>query len=259
MITVSSCGYDSNHKKACNVAYNLTSDEYLALLVKTDAWFYINGERIETRPNMLIVYPPKSTIRYGRDEAGYNDDWIHFSLKGEDQSFMDTLAIPLYKPIYPYDFRSLTNIVEPLSKVFHKNSAYTDVMVDHYLHLFLYAVMDQLSTVPAEKAPKYYLELSQLRTAIYNSPAKNWSAREMSEALYISISHFQHLYKEFFDVSCQTDIINARIRLAEFYLSTTDLSVKEIADLCGYENELHFMRQFKKFTKNTPTECRKKH
>ena len=81
----------------------------------------------------------------------------------------------------------------------------------------------------------------------------------MSESLYISISHFQHLYKEFFDVSCQTDIINARIRLAEFYLSTTDLSVKEIADLCGYENELHFMRQFKKITKNTPTECRKKH
>ncbi len=259
MITVSSCGYDSNHKKPCNVAYNLTSDEYLALLVKTDAHFYLNGKHIETRPNMLIIYPPKSLIVYGREEPGYNDDWIHFSLKGEDQGLMDSLNIPLRKPIYPYDFRSLANIVEPLSKAFHKESEYKDVIVDHFMHLFLYSVIDQLSTVHTEKAPKYYLELSQFRTAIYNSPSKNWSAKEMSESLFISISHFQHLYKEYFDVSCQADIINARIRLAEFYLTTTDLSVKEIADLCGYENELHFMRQFKKFTKTTPTECRKNH
>lgn len=256
MISVSICGYDSNHKKPCNISYNLTSDEYLALLVKTDAWFEIDGKKIQTKPNMLIIFPPKSPIKYGRDEVGYNDDWIHFRLDKEDQKFFDELSIPTSKVLYPYDFRSLTNIVELMSKSFHKNSEYTASLTNHYMHLFLLLVKEQFSTVPTERAPKLYLELSQIRTAIYNSPANNWSINALADELYISVSHFQHLYKEFFDTSCQKDIISARLRSAQYYLTTTDLSIKEIADICGYENDLHFMRQFKKFIGQTPTDYR---
>ncbi|MCR5770392.1 MAG: AraC family transcriptional regulator [Butyrivibrio sp.] len=257
MITVSTCGYDSNHKKPCNVMYNLTSDEYLVLLIKTDAWFNIEGQIVETKPNMMIIYSPKSFINYGREEIGYNDDWIHFSLNDDDSLFMKNLNIPLNQPLYPYDFHSLTAIVELMSKAYHKETPHTNEIVDHYMHLFLDEISDQLSAVPADTTPKYYLELSQIRTSIYNAPAKNWSVNTFAEDLFISVSHFQHLYKEFFDTSCQKDIIDARLRLAKFYLTTTDLSIKEIADICGYENELHFMRQFKKFIGRTPTEFRK--
>lgn len=259
MISVSTCGYDSNHKKPCNISYNLTSDEYLVLLVKTDAYFVIDGEKIDTRPNMLIIYPPKSPIAYGREEIGYNDDWIHFSLDGDDVDFFKNLAIPTSKVLYPYDFRSLTNLVELMSKSFHKNSEYTDSLVNHYMHLFLLLIKEQFSSVQTERAPKLYLELSQIRTAIYNSPAENWSVNKLADGLYISVSHFQHLYKEFFETSCQKDIISARLRSAQHYLTTTDLSIKEVSDICGYENELHFMRQFKKFIGHTPTDYRNSH
>lgn len=256
MISVSTCGYDSNHKKPCNISYNLTSDEYLILLVKTDARFVIDGEEIETRPNMFIIYPPKSPIKYGREEVGYNDDWIHFRLGSEDVDFFEKLAIPMCKPLYPYDFRSLTTLVELMSRAFHKNSEYADLLVDHYMHLFLLSIKEQFSSVQAERAPKFYLELSQIRTAIYNSPANNWSINELADGLFMSVSHFQHLYKEFFETSCQKDIISARLRSARHFLTTTDLSIKEVADICGYENELHFMRQFKKYIGYTPTDYR---
>lgn len=72
----------------------------------------------------------------------------------------------------------------------------------------------------------------------------------------LSLSYFQHLYKQFFDSSCQQDIINARLELAKYYLKDSDMSIRSLSDFCGYENELHFMRQFKKFIGMTPTEYR---
>lgn len=34
------------------------------------------------------------------------------------------------------------------------------------------------------------------------------------------------------------------------------MSIRSLADFCGYENELHFMRQFKKFVGMTPSQYR---
>lgn len=257
MITVATCGFDSNHKKPFCKTYNLTSDEYLALLVKTDAWFYLDGQKIKTRPNMLIIYPPGSLISYGRDESGYNDDWIHFSLSDNDVDIIKGLGIPLAKPLYPYDFMALTTIVELLSRSCHKSSEFTPRLIHHYMSIFLLSVKEQLNSVVSENAPKLYLEMSKLRTSIYNAPYENRSISDLSKSLFISVSRFQHLYKSYFDTTCQKDMINARLRLAKIYLSTTDMNIREIAISCGYENELHFMRQFKKYVGETPSSYRK--
>ena len=41
------------------------------------------------------------------------------------------------------------------------------------------------------------------------------------------------------------DVITARISKAKSLLLHTDLRIHEIALQCGYQNESHFMRQFK--------------
>jgi AraC family transcriptional regulator of arabinose operon len=52
------------------------------------------------------------------------------------------------------------------------------------------------------------------------------------------------------------EVIMARIERAKFYLTTTDMSIKALSDFCGYESDLHFIRQFKKKEGLTPTEYR---
>lgn len=81
----------------------------------------------------------------------------------------------------------------------------------------------------------------------------------MAEYVHISPSYLQHLYRELFGISCIQEVIQARLNTARFYLRTTDISVQSISVLCGYENELHFMRQFKKFTDMTPSQYRQKY
>jgi AraC family transcriptional regulator of arabinose operon len=53
------------------------------------------------------------------------------------------------------------------------------------------------------------------------------------------------------------EVILARIERAKFYLTTTDMSIKSLSDFCGYENELHFVRQYKAKEGLTPSQYRK--
>ena len=85
-----------------------------------------------------------------------------------------------------------------------------------------------------------------------------WNVNTMAACANMSRSYFQHLYHDTFGVSCITDVINGKIEKAKKLLGETDSTVSRIASMCGYENEEHFMRQFKKTVGVTPSAFRKK-
>ena len=207
--------------------------------------------------NSLIIFPPENYIHYGCDTVGYNDDWIHFLPDENDLDFLQKLNIPLYELLYPQDFHKLSEYVRMMSDAFHNVSSYKEHIVDSFMHIFLYAVRDELDKLSDMTGPrKYYLEFSALRTKIYNNPSSPQTISQLADSLGLSLSYFQHLYKDFFGCSCQQDIINARLKLAKYYLLNSEIRIRELAYFCGYENELHFMRQFKKFVGRTPSEYR---
>ncbi|MCR5715506.1 MAG: AraC family transcriptional regulator [Lachnospiraceae bacterium] len=256
MIHVTACGHDSHHPKPCNIEHQRNLPDYLVLLVKQDAWFEIHGQKIHTRPNMIILFPPESYIHYGRDQAGYNDDWIHFHPEAEACSFLEDLSLPMETPLYPHDFFRLSQYVLLLSDTFHGTGNNRQQIIDVLMRGFLMDLQDKLEMLPPEGDAKYYAELALLRSQIYNDPAAERTIPQLAESMLLSISYFQHLYKKFFGCSCSRDIINARLKLARFYLTGSTMTVKEISDFCGYENDFHFMRQFKKYLGMTPSEYR---
>ena len=258
MIHITSCGHDSRHTKPCNIEHKNNLSDYLILLVKEKAWFYVNEKKVETRPNMVICFPPYSYIHYGCDQAGYNDDWIHMSLPKEETSLLpNDLHIPMAEPIYPYQFHRLSQYILSLSDVFRNPSPHSESIMDSYMRIFLMTLSDDIKQhVTRQYTHKYYPSFSQLRTKLYNNPAHKWTIQNMAASMLLSPSYFQHLYKDFFGCSCQQDIIQARLTLAKFYLANSEMSIQEISDFCGYECSVHFMRQFKKFVGITPTEYR---
>ncbi|WP_321003318.1 helix-turn-helix domain-containing protein [Eisenbergiella porci] len=258
MITVTNCGHDSHHPKPCNIEHKQGVPDYLILLIKQDSWLYIDNERKEIKPNSLICFPPSAYIHYGCDIAGYNDDWIHFILDDEENNLLDRLQLPLYRLLQPHDFHKLSEYVRIMSDAFHRDSSLKEQIMDSFMHAFLYSLHEEINAVSDNALPKYFSELSALRTRIYNNPSEPRIISELAASLCLSLSYFQHLYKQFFGCSCQMDIINARLKLAKYYLINSEMTIRGIADFCGYESELHFMRQFKKFTGATPSEYRRR-
>ncbi|MDD6345585.1 MAG: AraC family transcriptional regulator, partial [Oscillospiraceae bacterium] len=64
-------------------------------------------------------------------------------------------------------------------------------------------------------------------------------------------------YRETFGISCISDVIVSKTDKAREILSTTSCTVSQVAVMCGYDSDEHFMRQFKKVVGVTPTVYRK--
>ena len=258
MIQVFNCGHDSHHKKPCDIFHPAGFNDYLFLLVKQYAWFYTDTAKYTVAPNSILLFPPATPIHYGCDTADYNDDWIHFDLFDTDTDLLKILSFPYGVVLQPRDFHKLSDYAKMISDEFHSDGIYQEDIIDRLMHIFLYALDEELrKAARLSSAPqKYYREFTQIRTQIYNSPSADWSVNQLAGTLCLSCSHFQHLYRRFFDCSCQHDIILARMALAKFYLTTTDMSIYQLSLFCGYETDLHFMRQFKKYVGVTPSEYR---
>lgn len=72
----------------------------------------------------------------------------------------------------------------------------------------------------------------------------------------VSMSHFYHLFKLATGCTPNDFLIRARIRRAGELLRETDLSVKEISAVLGYDDPFYFSRVFKSVSSVSPREYR---
>lgn len=144
---------------------------------------------------------------------------------------------------------------------FYSANTYREEIIEYYTEILLLklsrTIRSGISGSSGALAEKNH-RLTQLRTLIFTAPNDIPDIDEMAAELKMSRSGFQHLYKRMFGVSIMTDVIRGRIDRAKRLLSSTNLTIKEIAERCGYESEYNFMKQFKTKTGQTPTEYRKR-
>lgn len=99
-------------------------------------------------------------------------------------------------------------------------------------------------------------KLCIIREKLRNNPQNEWSIDGISEEFHVSKSHLQKSYKSYFGSSIIDDLIHMRMNMAKNLLEETELSIREIAEKCGYSSYLYFTRQFKKFEGITPSAYR---
>ncbi|WP_295075567.1 substrate-binding domain-containing protein [Ruminococcus sp.] len=104
----------------------------------------------------------------------------------------------------------------------------------------------------------FLAKIRELHDNIYEEPQYDWNAAAESGKLGISQSYFQHIYRKFIDVSFNTDVISARLALAERLLVSTNLPVSEIAERCGYSEPSYFMKLFRNKKNMTALEYKRK-
>jgi len=257
MITIINCGYDSSHRTQLDIHRPEGSGNYTLLFIKSDAFFEKNGIYLDIVPNTVILYGKDDYVHYGCREPHFNDDWIHFDITEEDLLFFNKLEIPRNTPCplsYSGQLSEYTRLIV-LEK--HSEHLSQDKILDSLMRALLYSLASQIHAAPDQKkSHKYYNSMNQLRVAVLNTPYKKWSVEDMAGQIALSPSYFQHLYKELFGTSCIQDVIQARLKNACFYLRTTDMPIHALSGFCGYDNELHFIRQFKRYLRMTPSKYR---
>ncbi len=81
--------------------------------------------------------------------------------------------------------------------------------------------------------------------------------QEISNYIGVSPEYFRKLFKDVYGISPRKYIIEARIKKAQELISSNEFSISEISQMCGYESESYFSKEFKRICSVVPTEYNK--
>lgn len=251
MIEILRIGENSVHGKEFEVNRPNGHPVYLLLFVKTPARFWAGGEWQDTPANVAVVFKPGQQHLYSAGSEHYQNDWIHFQANtaplGEHFPFGQ--PIPLHAPD---EFYQLFHLIY---NEYYKASPHRSLIINNLTAALLDKISDESMT---RTYPDIYYDLAGLREQIYKFPANAWSTDQMSAQLNISTGYLHSLYRQYFDTTCMNDVIQSRIQYACELLTSGSKPLSEIAELCGYHNVEHFIRQFKAVMRVTPGRYRHK-
>ena len=228
---------------------------YLYVLFKSRSMLLVNGEYVPVEPGTGIFYDKnKPQGYYGCDVIPFNHDFILFDLENEFERCV-FMNIPLGIPHRHLMPEALSKAISDIESERSSESRYGKEILSNLSMNFLYKALNDLNFTYSGKRD-YYRKFYEIRTEIYLNPEKAWSIDEISSRLAFSRVYYQHVYKKIFGVSCVEDVIRARIRMSKNFLTGTNLTVSEIAELCGYNSTEHFIRQFVQRVGVTPNRYR---
>lgn len=85
------------------------------------------------------------------------------------------------------------------------------------------------------------------------------SLQELADKFHYTPQHMSSLLKELTGFSFSRYVLEKRMQTAGDYLLNTNLKIKDISAACGYQNQEHFIRTFKKYYGTTPIDYRNLH
>lgn len=249
---IDNIGYNYTHNESFYIHRPKGSTDYLIVLFKSDAVV----DDVVVNAGSLIIYERGTPQFYKAFGEVFCNDWIHFSLAQAEADRLIEFGIVFNKPLYLGNISDLSEIIRRISSEFFSDNLQKQWTMQMYFSILMLKISER--SVKNSRTQSKISRFDELRSAIYSTPSNDWNVEKLAEETALSKSRFQHLYKQIYGTTVISDIISSRIEHAKHLLLTTDISVKSIAERCGYSNDVHFVRQFKQRTGVTPGQFKRK-
>lgn len=119
--------------------------------------------------------------------------------------------------------------------------------------------MPEMSYDSPDKKENTAQTIRNVRTYLDQNYARKISLDELGDMFYISPFYLTRQFKKYTGYTVKQYILDLQMGEAENLLLFSDLSIKEIASRCGYENLQYFYTLFKKYAHCTPVEYRRQY
>lgn len=196
----------------------------------------IGNKIYKVKKGQMFFIPPDEKMRYFPQK---NEPWqyVWFSLKGETaKNYGELLGFSVENPImeckhFPKIQMILKKLLESLDS--EKGGYFTALSS-------LYNIMEICTQKSATgiEAIKENIDLT------FSTP--EFSIERLCYDVGISHAQLLRQFKSAYGMTVIKYVVKKRIELACTLLKTTDLSVKSVAYSCGFYDEVHFMKTFKK-------------
>lgn len=226
-------------------------NHYLFVLVNKGTAVMCDGKATLFGNHDLLIMHPNERIHYKALEP-WSISWL--GLYGETvKEYMDLLGVSPQKPIVHISlYNELRTVMDNIYDMSRTISLSAKLSVTGLIYEF-FSVLIQNSFLDQ----KTDLIKSALKIIDYNY-CSNISVEQIAKRLSIDPAYFSRKFTEKAGVSPKKYILHKRMERAKELLSVTDAGIFEISNSVGYEDQLYFSRIFKKYTKISPTDYRKK-
>ncbi|MGN1345764.1 MAG: helix-turn-helix domain-containing protein [Eubacteriales bacterium] len=243
-LIVNCAGYVSTARGFWSVGFR--HDYYLQLMDEGELLSGRLGEEERLGPGAFVLYPPEQTYRYGWTEdrnIGYY--WAHFTGSHAEALLRQSGLVP--GEVYRLEEELPASIRRAFEEIFHEfvmRGRCCEELCAAKLTEILVGLGRSVTGEGVGRANRF----GNLMEYLHRHYTEDLCVAELAESEHLSVSRFRELFRRTFGCAPSEYIIGLRLQHARDLLAGTDLSIAEVASMCGYSDELYFMRLFRKKT-----------
>jgi AraC-like DNA-binding protein len=235
----------------------------LLLLVEGEASYVIGGREYSAGPGTLICFN-QGVWHEERSAADKPFQFYYLGFSGLQLAGLpaNTLTGPADDPVIPLMDQSLPvrQRMEEIVREWSASAPESALIGNSLLTALiggLLRVIHHRAAAPSRKASSSSAQaVALVKRYIEEHYSMNITLEQLAGIAYVSPYHLCHLFRQELGCSPIRYVIHCRIEAAQYYLSTTEMTVDKIAKLVGYESETYFHNAFKKRVGLSPGEFR---
>ena len=208
--------------------------------------------------DMFLLFPDERHSYHPLPNVGWKSHWIGFKGKNSDDRVLAGF-LSVEKPIYHVGFSSeIVQLYKTAYETAVNEEPFSQQMmagiVNHMVGI-MYALERNMEL---NKNNSHKDMINRARLRIREALESNLTIQEIADERSMSYSNFRKLFKEYTGLSPAVYQQDLKLQRAKELLSTTDLSVKEIAYRLNFDSPDYFSAKFKIKTGRKPSEMRRK-
>lgn len=208
--------------------------------------------------DMFLLFPGEWHTYHPLDSKGWKSYWIGFSGRNVDDRVRAGFLSP-EKPIWHVGYSSdIEALYQQAYKTAVEEAAVAQQLMAGLVNHLIGLMYSLERNIQLGKNSAQVNMVNRARLRIREALESELSIQQIAEELSVSYSNFRKLFKEYTGLSPATYQQELRLLRAKELLSTTDLSIKEIAYRLNFESPDYFSAKFKAKMGCRPSEIRQK-
>ena len=235
----------------------------ISIVLKGPTYYHVNHQTYLVETGDVVIINPYD-LHFEEQKEG-SSHHMHLGLENFQLLGYEKNQIPFISPVLSIENKEVFEhilkriLMEKEESQLYQEAIMRLVSID-LLILILREIDEQkIAIKPIKKKEKSKTVLANsIKYYLEAHHSEDISLDSLSSSMYLSPTSMSKLFKEETGDSPINYLIKIRMEKAKELLIKKESSIKEIANLVGYQDAYHFSKLFKKYTGTSPSEYIKK-